>query len=65
MKRLAPLVLFAVTLAAICVPFALAATASAPSAKPVPADKSPAAPIATAISTVTGIAISPLLGTGL
>jgi len=39
-----------------------AATATAPAASS--SDRSPAAPIAGAISTVTGLAISPLLGTG-
>jgi len=47
----------------IVVPFALAAAATAPAPK-AGGDKSPAAPIATAVSTITGIAISPLLGTG-
>ncbi len=61
MKRLAPWTLLLVTLLVIVVPFALAATAPAPA--PAKNDKSPGAGIATAISTVTGIAISPLLGT--
>jgi hypothetical protein len=62
MKRFAPWTLLFVTLLVIAVPFALAAvTAPAAAAK---SDRSPAAPIATAVSTVTGIAISPLLGTG-
>ena len=51
MKRLAPLA-----------PFVFAAGANPP--PPAAADHSPAAPLAGAISTVTGIAISPLLGTG-
>ncbi len=38
--------------------------ATAPAATTATKDKSPAAPIATAVSTVTGMAISPLLGTG-
>jgi hypothetical protein len=59
MKRFAPFVFLAVTLAAILTPFALAASAASRS----PGDRSPGAPVATAISTVTGIAISPLLGT--
>jgi hypothetical protein len=64
MKRIFPLLLLAATLTVITMPFALAATASA--SKPAPASKegSPVVPIATAVSTVTGIAISPLLGTG-
>jgi hypothetical protein len=61
MKRFAPLVLLATLLLVVIAPFALAATAATP--PPKGGDHSPAAPIATAISTVTGIAISPLLGT--
>lgn len=62
MKRFAPWTLLFVTLLVIAVPWALAAVAApAPAAK---TDRSPAAPIASAVSTVTGIAISPLLGTG-
>jgi hypothetical protein len=61
MKRFLPLVALVSLLALIAVPL-WAATATSPAA---PAgDKSPAAPIAGAISTVTGMAISPLLGTG-
>jgi hypothetical protein len=62
MKRLAPLVLLVVMLSALCTPLAFATTA--PKAVSSGSDHSPAAPFATAISTVTGIAISPLLGTG-
>lgn len=62
MKRLAPWTLLCVTLLVIVVPFALAAATATPA--PAKSDRSPAAPIATVISTVTGIAISPLLGTG-
>ena len=62
MKRLAPLALLAVTLTALLAPFVFAAGANPP--PPAAADHSPAAPLAGAISTVTGIAISPLLGTG-
>lgn len=62
MKRLVTPLVLAFTLAVILAPFALAADAAkAASAR---ADHSPAAPIAGAISTVTGMAISPLLGTG-
>lgn len=61
MKRIAPLFLLAFILATMVAPFAFAA---APVAKPATVDKSPAAPFATALSTITGIAISPLLGTG-
>ncbi len=60
MKRLTPLFLLSLTLTLVVAPFAFGASA-APAAA---ADRSPAAPIATALSTVTGIAISPLLGTG-
>lgn len=61
MKRAAPFMLLVVLALVVAVPLALAAVSSAPaSAK---SDRSPAAPIATALSTVTGIAISPLLGT--
>ncbi len=62
MRRVAPWTLALVTLAVIIVPFALAATSAAPAAAKV--DRSPGQPVAAAISTVTGIAISPLLGTG-
>lgn len=62
MKRLAPWTLLCVTLLVIVVPFALAAATAAPA--PAKSDRSPAAPIASVVSTVTGIAISPLLGTG-
>ena len=64
MKRLAPWTLLFVTLLVIVVPFALAAATATPAPVATKADRSPAAPIATALSTVTGIAISPLLGTG-
>lgn len=61
MKRSAPFVLLAALVIAMVVPLAWGAvTASAPAAR---AGSYPAEPIATAISTVTGIAISPLLGT--
>ena len=60
MKRLAPLCVIAGLLTAVLVPFALASGTARTSA----ADRSPVAPVATAISTVTGIAISPLLGMG-
>ena len=62
MRRITPWLLALVTLAVIAVPFALAASSSA--SVPVKADRSPGQPVAVAISTVTGIAISPLLGTG-
>lgn len=60
MKRLFPLFLLSITLALMVAPFAWAAGP----VKPAPADRSPVAPIAATISTVTGLAISPLLGTG-
>jgi len=60
MRLVAPWTLALVTLLVIAVPFALAA-ASAPAPTP---DRSPGNPVASVISTVTGIAISPLLGTG-
>ncbi len=61
MKRsAAPLVLIASLILVVIAPFAFAATAGAPAKG---GDHSPSAPIASAISTVTGIAISPLLGT--
>ena len=62
MKRLVPPLVLAFTLAVILAPFALAADAAKAAAAPV--DRSPAAPLAGAISTVTGMAISPMLGTG-
>jgi hypothetical protein len=63
MKRLFPLILLSVACVLIVVPFAWAAD-PAKAAKATKADRSPAAPIATTISAVTGMAISPLLGTG-
>jgi len=62
MKRLLPLFVVALTLSMIIAPLALAADAAEPA--PAGLDRSPGAPIAGAISTVTGLAISPLLGTG-
>lgn len=62
MRRLLPVISIVVVLSVIAAPFALAAAAAAPAASK--ADKSPGAPWAGALSTVTGIAISPLLGTG-
>lgn len=61
MKRTVLLVLLLAIVTSILGPFAMAA---ATKAAPAPADKSPVAPVAAAISTITGIAISPLLGTG-
>lgn len=61
MNRLAPWTLLLVTLLVIFLPFAMAAATSTPAKS---GDFSPGAPIASVVSTVTGIAISPLLGTG-
>ncbi len=61
MKRSAPLVVLLVVLAVLAVPLWAATSSPAGSS----GDRSPAAPYASAISTVTGIAISPLLGTGI
>ncbi len=62
MKRLAVFSLLASLALVLVVPFAVAAATVTPvGAK---ADRSPVAPIASAVSTITGIAISPLLGTG-
>ncbi|HEY1109405.1 MAG TPA: hypothetical protein VGE76_12250, partial [Opitutaceae bacterium] len=63
MKRFAPWTLLLVTVLVIFAPLAFAAATAQPAAA-ARQDKSPAAPIATALSTITGIAISPLLGTG-
>lgn len=63
MKRFAPWTLLVVTLLVIVVPFAVAAATAQP-AGAYRGDRSPGAPIATALSTITGVAISPLLGTG-
>lgn len=54
------LVLLGVLLAA---PLAWAAAAAGKPAATAPADRSPAAPLAKGVATVTGLAISPLLGT--
>ena len=65
MRRFLPLVSLVLALSLIGVPLALAASSSG--LAPVSgsgSNRSPAAPFAEAISTVTGIAISPLLGTG-
>jgi hypothetical protein len=60
MKRFAPFVLLAILVATLGSPL-FAATNPAPVKS---ADNSPAGGIATAVTTLTGIAISPLLGTG-
>jgi hypothetical protein len=59
MKRLTPLVVFGTLFAVFIVPLWAATQPARPAT-----DRSPGAPIATTIATVTGIAISPLLGTG-
>jgi hypothetical protein len=63
MKRFAPWTLLVVTLLVIIVPFAMAAATAQP-AGATRGDRSPGAPLASALSTITGVAISPLLGTG-
>lgn len=60
MKRFSPLLLLALAAAIVIAPIAYAAGATPPA--PVN-DKSPGSTLATAVSTVTGIAVSPLLGT--
>ncbi len=62
MKRIPLTVVICLSLAVLAAPFALAAT-SAPRAA-AKGGASPVLPMAAAVSTVTGIAISPLLGTG-
>ena len=62
MKRCAPYALVAALVLVVVVPYAIAAATVKPAgAHP---DRSPAAPVASAVATLTGIAISPLLGTG-
>lgn len=63
MKRVAPWTMLAVLVLVIVAPLAFAAATAQP-AGATRSDKSPGAPIATALSTITGVAISPLLGTG-
>ena len=58
--RFAPWLLLASLVLVVVVPFAFAAATKTPASR---GDRSPGAPVASAISTVTGIAISPLLGT--
>lgn len=61
LKRIAPLCLLVGLIAVFASPL-FAATAARPAAG---SDRSPAGAISTAVATVTGIAISPLLGTGM
>ncbi len=58
MKRLSPIFAFAFVIAVVTTPLWASDGAAMPS------DRSPAAPIVTSVAAVTGIAISPLLGTG-
>lgn len=60
MKRLAPIIVLALICACFVASVAWAQTT--PSAAPT-VDRSPGAPVAHALTTVTGVAISPLLGT--
>src|SRR5690606_22278277 len=64
MRRYFASVTIVLVLALIAAPLAFAATSTKIMPSSASGDRSPAAPIAAAISTVTGIAISPLLGTG-
>ena len=61
MKRLTPLVLLALFITLIISPLWAASTPAPVAAK---GDKSPGAALATTVTAVTGMAISPLLGTG-
>lgn len=61
MKRLTPLVLLALFITLVISPLW---AASAPATQPAKADKSPGSALATTVTAVTGMAISPLLGTG-
>ena len=58
MKRVAPLLLVALALSLVLAPLAFAAGGAG-----AKSDRSPGAPVASAIATITGVAISPLLGT--
>lgn len=62
MRRFLPLMMVVLALGIVAMPFAMAANASVAAERT--GDRSPAGPIAAALTTVTGIAISPLLGTG-
>jgi hypothetical protein len=61
MRRFVPVTALVLLIAVGIAPFAFSATTAKSAAKS--SDHSPGAPIASAISTVTGMAISPLLGT--
>ena len=64
MKRLTPFFALFTLLAVLAAPLQAATSAAPASSAPAAKDSSPASPYAKAISTVTGVAISPLLGTG-
>ncbi len=66
MKRFAPLIALVVLFAFAAVPIwaVLSPTPPPPPTPTVVEDRSPAAPYAQAVATITGVAISPLLGTG-
>ena len=61
MKRITPLVLLALFITLVISPLWAAST---PAATPTKADNSPGSAVATTVTAVTGMAISPLLGTG-
>lgn len=63
MKRLAPLCLFTALLCVSLTPI-FATTTVSPESMPKASDNSPASAISSTITTVTGLAISPLMGTG-
>lgn len=60
MRRLSPIIAFAFVLSVIVLPLWAADGVAASSGH----DRSPAAPVVSAVAGITGIAISPLLGTG-
>lgn len=66
MKRLLPWTACVALLAFLLAPLCAGAAPASPAVGSAPAaeDKSPVAPYAKAVATVTGVAISPLLGTG-
>lgn len=64
MKRIAPFALPFVLLCVLVTPLFAALPAATTGATPASTDKSPASTISTTVTTITGIAISPLLGTG-
>ncbi|GAB5560809.1 MAG: hypothetical protein SynsKO_24560 [Synoicihabitans sp.] len=60
MRRLSPLIAFAFVLSVVTLPLWAADGSAASGGR----DRSPAAPVVSAVAGITGIAISPLLGTG-